>query len=249
MKLIKILILANLFQLVSCQNSIEMDFSNTKWVSDSLNIKEGNQWREFVFIDSNGNFTRTTWWNENYILDTGKLNTNKLIITGKSNYKIEIKDSFSINISTQNYEGYFHGNPWGKNLYFLESLNRFIVADSMKNLLVGNWLYEKNEVELNKYYNQVTNFTEFDFGKLKSVAHRNCENGLRITFLEDNTLNVENNSQDKITFKFKAGKEVINIERQDYIVALTYQLLDNNHLLVTKKSEALGKSKIYFKKE
>jgi hypothetical protein len=249
MKLIKILILANFFQLASCQNTIEMDFSNTKWVSDSLNIKDQNQWREFVFIDSIGNFTRTTWWNENYILDNGKLNTNKLIITGKSNYKIEIIDSFNIKISTQNYEGYFNGNPWEEHLYFLESLNRFIVADSVKNLLVGNWLYEKNEVELNEYYKQVTNFTEFDFGKLKSVAHRNCEKGLRLIFLEDNTLTAENNSQGKITFKFKAGKEVINIKRQDYIVAVTYQLLDSKHLLVTKKSEALGKSKIYFKKE
>ena len=187
MTIIQILVIILLTQFSYCQNSIEIDFSNTEWMSDSLEIKNETQWREFVFFDSIGNFTRTTWWNENYVLDKGEL-IKQTIKSEKGNYQIEIIDSFNIKISKPNYVGFFYGNPWKENNDFNESVNRFVIGDSIKKILIGNWEYESHEMKLAEHLNYYNEIPDFAKNKLERLGGLEIENKPNLEVTKNNEL-------------------------------------------------------------
>ena len=186
-RIIQILVIILLTQFSYCQNSIEIDFSNTEWMSDSLEIKNETQWREFVFFDSIGNFTRTTWWNENYVLDKGEL-IKQTIKSEKGNYQIEIIDSFNIKISKPNYVGFFYGNPWKENNDFNESVNRFVIGDSIKKILIGNWEYESHEMKLAEHLNYYNEIPDFAKNKLERLGGLEIENKPNLEVTKNNEL-------------------------------------------------------------
>lgn len=217
-------------------------------MSDSLEIEDESQWREFIFFDSMGRFTRTTWWNENYVLDKGKL-INQTIESGKGNYQIEIIDSFNIKISKPKYVGFFYGNPWKENTDFNRSLNRMIVGDSIKKKLIGTWKYDKNEIELSDYLKLYDELPEFAERKLKRVAQRKLEKDLKIHFTKENGLIAENEKEGQLEFRYIVDDKKIDISRSDYVISIKYELTNQNELVITKEYQTMGISKIYFKKE
>ncbi len=247
-RIIPILIIILSMQFIQCRKSIKMDFSNTEWISDSLDLKDQTQWREFVYFDSIGSFIRTTWWNENYVLDEGSL-AEYTIKAKKGDYKIEIIDSFNIKITKADYVGIFHGNPWKKDEDFDRNLNRFIFGDSIKKKLIGTWNYSRNEIELGDYLKLYDELPEFAEKKFKRVCQRSIGDDLKIQFTNKNKLIAENEEEGKIEFRYSVNEKEMDLSRSDYILSIDYELLNLENLVITKEYQSMGKSKIYFKKE
>ena len=234
--------------LCSCQNEVNIDFSNTEWISDSLVLSEGSQWKEFIYFDSIGNFRRASWWRENYLLDNGKLNKST-INTESDSYQIEIIDSFNIKLTKQNYQGFFNGNPWTKDEDFNSSLNRFIVGDSIKKKLIGIWEHVKNELELYEHLKLYDTIPEFASKKLLRIAQREINENLTLEFTKSNHFLAKDNINGEIEFRFIVDDNEIDISRSDYVISIDYKLSSQNELILTKEYQTMGKSTTYFKKE
>ena len=211
-------------------------------MSDSLEIKNETQWREFVFFDSIGNFTRTTWWNENYVLDKGEL-IKQTIKSEKGNYQIEIIDSFNIKISKPNYVGFFYGNPWKENNDFNESVNRFVIGDSIKKILIGNWEYESHEMKLAEHLNYYNEIPDFAKNKLERLGGLEIENKPNLEVTKNNELIVTDSLGNQIEYKFIFDDEEISIRRSDYIIRLGYEIDEKGNLIIVTKP-IVGESRI-----
>ena len=234
--------------LCSCQNEVNIDFANTEWISDSLVLTEGLQWKEFIYFDSIGNFNRASWWSDNYLLDNGELN-NSTIITENDSYQIEIIDSFNIKITKRNYQGFFYGNPWTKDKDFKSSLNRFIVGDSIKKQLIGKWEFVKNELELYEHLKLYDTIPEFASRKLLRFAQREINENLTLEFTKANHFLAKDNENGEIEFRFKVDDKEIDLSRSDYVISIDYKLSSQNELILTKDYQTMGKTTTYFKKE
>ncbi len=234
-------------QLGYCQNSIEIDFANTKWMSDSLAIEDEPQWREFIFFDSIGDFTRTTWWNEKYVLDKGEL-IGETIYGIENDYRIEIIDSFTIKVSKSNYVGFFYGNPWEINEDFNRSLNRFIVGDSIKKTIVGNWEYGSHELKLAdhlSFYEEIPDFAE---DKLSRIGGLKIGNSLTLEITKSNEFIVANSIGNTIEYWYIIDDDEISIRRLDYIIGLGYEVDENGDLVIINKPR-VGKARILMKRK
>jgi len=230
-----------------CQNSIEIDFSNTEWMSDSLVIVDEKQWREFIFFDSAGNFTRATWWNRNYILDKGELN-GEIVHGIKNDYRIEIIDSFNIKIYKPNYVGFFYGNPWRINEDFTRSLNRFVVGDSIKKRIVGNWEYESHELKLAEHLSFYEEIPDFAEDKLSRIGGLKIENKLSLKITESNEFIVADSIGNTIEYRYIIDDDEISIRRSDYIIGLEYEIDESGDLIIINKPR-VGKARILMKRK
>lgn len=225
---------------------MEIDFSNTEWMSDSLEVKDESQWREFVFIDSTGKFTRTTWWNQRYVLDKGEL-IDKIVKAENGNYQIEIIDSFNIKISKLNYVGFFHGNPWKENKNFKSSLNSFIIGDSMKEMMIGNWEYESHELKLAEHFSLDEEFSDFAKNKLERVGALKIINQPKLKITKDNEFIISDSLGNQIEYLFMIDDKAISIRRSDYIITLGYEFDKNGNLIIVNKLR-VGEANIKMKK-
>ena len=190
--------------------------------------------REFLFFDSIGNFTRTTWWNENYVLDRGIL-IDQTVETQSSKYQIEIIDSFNIKISRKKYAGYFYGNPWKQDEDFTRSLNRFIVGDSMKKLLVGNWVYELHEMKLAEHLNFYNKIPDFVENKLGRIGELKIENQPNLEITKSNEFIVTDSLGNIKSYRYIIDDDEISLRVSDYIISLGYEIDENGNLILINK--------------
>jgi hypothetical protein len=240
-----LLISANLFS----QTNIEIDYRHTEWASDTIYDLKEERWRDFILFDSLLNFTRASWWSEEYILDRGKLRNNDSIISLNGDYTLEVLDSNTIVISNDSYYGRFRGNPWKFNKYFDRYKTRFEVGDSIKKILLGIWHFDSLQV---KFDESIQIFDSIPMPEeLKDRFHsfygKKLNDSLSFNFSIDNILLVDDLISPSTKYSYKVDNEEIDLSKSDYVIGIDYKLIDDNHLKLIKKN-GLGKTYIYLQR-
>ncbi|WP_217806703.1 hypothetical protein, partial [Zunongwangia atlantica] len=210
--------------------SADIEFLVGEWISDSIN-PEPKHWREFIFIDNNRNFTKTSWWSNSYILQNNLiLKDGKIIQKGSIIYQIKIIDSNTIEFENANYYGRFKRDPFGG---YKESLKRFITGQKTKEELIGKWKYQNSEIieeEKNKDYPEgvIENY------RLRDLLHYNLPNIL-IEFAKDNRLKIEFGPKLE-EYSYIIDDESISLQKSDYVINFDYEfsngvlnIIDNKH--------------------
>ena len=241
--LILILILSTSVQ---AQREIDLEFLKGEWISDSLRTSEPERWRDFVFIDSLGQFYRTTWWSENYVLDKKlKVEGNRIKKNNDEQFKIVVIDSNTIELNGNNYYGLFKRDPWPNIGNFQESLNRFIVGDSIKKIITGGWIltkFEAIQTDNNDAYPQdyLNSYKNRDF------LNQSVEEKLEIKFNANNKFEITGNNGKLNYRRFMVDDEKIQLWKSDYIISLDFEFMDNNLVVIENKHGI--KRKLIFEK-
>ena len=228
------------------QSEITLEFLKGEWISDSLRTNETERWRDFVFIDSLGQFYRTTWWGEKNVLDKElKINGNRIEKSNEEKFKINAVDSNTIELNGTNYYGIFKRDPWPNIGSYQESLNRFIVGDSIKKVLLGNWNLTKCESI------QTDNNAEYPKEYLDSYKNRNFLNQsvkekIKIEFSADNKFEITGKNSKMKYHRYMVDDEKIQLWKSDYIISLYFELIDNKLVIIENKHGI--KRKLIFKK-
>ncbi len=217
------------------QKEITLEFLKGEWISDSLRTSEPDRWREFIFIDSLGQFYRTTWWSENYVLDK-KLKIERYSVTKNNAEYLNIVavDSNTIELNGNDYYGLFKRDPWPNIGNFEESLNEFIVGDSIKKKLIGNWNLKKIETI------QTDNNAEYpkdylDSYKNRAFLNQSIDKEVKITFTKNNEFEV-NGDNGKVNYhRFMVDNEKIQLWKSDYIISLYCELNENDLIIIENK--------------
>jgi hypothetical protein len=231
---------------IQAQKEIMLEFLKGEWISDSLRTSEPNRWREFIFIDSLGQFHRTTWWSENYVLDEKlKVERNRIRKNNAEYLNIVAIDSSTIELNGNNYYGLFKRDRWPNIGSYQESLNRFIVGDSIKKTLVGNWNLKKIEAI------QTDNNAEYPKEYLNSYKNRAFLNQpidkeVQIKFVKNNKFEVDGDNGKVHYHRFMVDDEKIQIWKSDYIISLYFELKEND-LIINENKHGI-KRKLIFKK-
>lgn len=224
-------------QLGICQkNPIEINFLKSEWISDSISVEDGEQWREFLFFDSIGNFTRTTWWNENYVLDKGKLVEEKIKSVKGKDYLIEIVDSTNIILRKSGYEGFFYRDPWEEIGTFERNVNRFILGDSIKKEILGEWIFDTIRYELSdayEGYDFIPDFVEIPLGEIPGGIK--LDKGLVIKFTNDNLFLCEETNGKVTKYRYTIDDKGIDLAISDMVIGIEIEGLNNNEVTLIRK--------------
>jgi hypothetical protein len=217
------------------QSEITLEFLKGEWISDSLRTNETKRWRDFVFIDSLGQFYRTTWWSENYVLDKKlKVNGNRIEKYNEEKFKITAVDSNTIELNGTNYYGLFKRDPWPNIGSYQESLNRFIVGDSIKKILIGNWKLEKIEaIQTDKNDEYPKEY--LDSYKNRDFLNQSVSKLVQITFKKNNKFEIKGNNGNIVYHRFMVDHEKIQLWKSDYIISLYSELKEDNLIIVENK--------------
>jgi hypothetical protein len=232
---------------VQAQKEITLEFLKGEWISDSLRTSEPDRWREFIFIDSLGQFHRTTWWSENYVLDEKlKVERNKIRKNNAEYLNIIAIDSSTIELNGNNYYGLFKRDRWPNIGSYQESLNRFIVGDSIKKILIGNWNLIKIEaIQTDKNDEYPKEY--LDSYKNRDFLNQSVINRVQITFKKNNKFEVKGNDGNIVYHRFMVDDEKIQLWKSDYIISLYSELKENNLVIVENKHGI--ERKLIFEKE
>lgn len=230
----------------NAQSEITLEYLKGEWISDSLRTNETQRWRDFIFIDSLGQFYRTTWWSENYILDKKlKLNGNRIEKSNEEKFKITAVDSNTIELNGKDYYGLFKRDPWPNIGSYQESLNRFIVGDSIKKVLTAKWNLIKCEAA------QTDHNAEYPKEYLDSYKNRNFLNQsvkekVEIEFNADNKFEITGNNGKMKYHRYMVDDEKIQLWKSDYIISMYFEFINNNLVVIENKHGI--KRKLIFKK-
>jgi hypothetical protein len=228
------------------QSEITLEFLKGEWISDSLRTSETERWRDFVFIDSLGQFYRTTWLSENYVLDKKLIiNGNRVEKSNEEKFRITAIDSNTIELNGTNYYGLFKRDPWPNIGSYKESLNKFIVGDSIKKILTGNWNLTKCEAI------QTDNNAEYPKEYLDSYKYRNFLNQsvkekVSIEFSADNKFEITGNNSKIKYYRYMVDDERIRLWKSDYIISMYFEFINDNLVVIENKHGI--KRKLIFKK-
>jgi hypothetical protein len=123
--------------------------------------------------------------------------------------------------------------------------NKDLYRDSIRNLIVGEWNYEKesHEMKLDKHLNYYEEIPDFAKKKLKRIAGMEITDSLKIQFTEDDKFIISNSDKNKIEYRLSIYKERFWISRSDYVITLYYKLDKKGKLILTNKPR-VGESKI-----
>ncbi len=228
------------------QSEITLEILKGEWISDSLRTNETERWRDFVFIDSLGQFYRTTWWSENYVLDKKlKVNGNRIEKSNEEKFKITSVDSNTIELNGTNYYGLFKRDPWPNIGSYQESLNRFIVGDSIKKLLTGKWNLKKIEVlQSDKNADYPKEYLESY--KYRDFLNQSAKEQLEITFRKDNKFQTNGNNGEINYHRFIVDDEKIQLWKSDYIISL-YCELNKGDLIIIEAKHGIERKLIFNK--
>jgi len=228
------------------QSEITLEFLKGEWISDSLRTNETERWRDFVFIDSLGQFYRTTWWSENYVLDKKlKVNGNRIEKSSEEKFKITAVDSNTIELNGTNYYGLFKRDPWPNIGSYQESLNRFIVGDSIKKLLTGKWNLKKIEIlQSDKNADYPKEYLESY--KYRDFLNQSAKEQLEITFRKDNKFQINGNNGEINYHRFIVDDEKIQLWKSDYIISL-YCELNKGDLIIIETKHGIERKLIFNK--
>ena len=120
-----------------------------------------------------------------------------------------------------------------------------LFRDSIKNIIIGEWEYEKESLEMKlaehlNFYEEIPGFAKRKFGKIVGME---ISDSLNIQFTEDDKLIISNSDKDQIEYSLSIYKERCWISRSDYVITLYYELDKKGNLILTNKPR-VGESKI-----
>ena len=140
-----------------------------------------------------------------------------------------------------------------KIIFLLLAINQIAIGqsyedlfrDSIKNLIVGEWEYEKetHEMKLAEHLNYYKEVPDFAKRKLGEIAGMEITDSLKIQFTVDDKFIISNSDKNKIEYRLSIYKERFWISRSDYVITLYYKLDKKGKLILTNKPR-IGESKI-----
>lgn len=215
-----------------------------EWMSDS-NAYEGGPWREFIFIDSSGTFTRTSWFSEDYVLNSNLLLKGDDVVKGDSIYfHIRLLDSFNITVTSNWYKGRFHRSFPVTSEHFEEARNRFVVGDSIKKRMAGSWDIVHHEM----LKPDSTLFIPEEL--LADLQERPFLGGYPVTtltmsFTKDNRLVISSDSV-KTEFEYLVDDNTLSLSKFDYVIKYKYSFRGDS--LCIEESRGATKRELIFVK-
>lgn len=148
MKSFLLVLFISLFQISCLQKNADLSFLNGVWVSDSLQVKNNDHWREFLYFKNGKLLAQTTWWGPNYVLNKNQNIHNNQFTDAKGNpYSITLIDSLTIEVKGNEYYGKFikEKHP-PENID--SAITEFEQAQKNRNQLIGTWKIIKLEKRL-----------------------------------------------------------------------------------------------------
>ena len=108
MKIILLIALLSIFQISCLDKKADLTFLNGEWITDTLNTKNSDNWKEFIYFRNGKILAHTTWWGKNYVLNENQNIVNNQFKDNQNNiYKIKVIDSSEIEIIGNNYYAIF----------------------------------------------------------------------------------------------------------------------------------------------
>lgn len=148
MKTSILILLISLFQISCLQKNADLSYLNGEWVSDSLQVKNNDHWREFLYFKNGKLLAQTTWWGQNYILNKNQNIQNSQFRDAKGNtYSINLLDSLTIEIKGNEYYGRFIKEK-SQSDDIDAAITEFKQAQKNRNQLIGTWKIVKLEKKL-----------------------------------------------------------------------------------------------------
>ncbi len=216
---------------IQAQKNVELEFLKGEWISDSIKTSESERWRDFIFIDSLGQFYRTSWWNDTYIIDNKLLvQKNEIKKNGEKYLTIKRIDSNSIELTGKNYYGLFKRDPWPNIGTFKESLNQFIIGDSIKSKLIGSWTLKN--IETTQTDNNANYPKEYlDSYKNRPFLSQPTKKEINLKFGSYNEFEISGENQ-TIEYRYIVDSEKISLSKSDYIITLNYNFKNKTLIII-----------------
>ena len=217
-----------------------------EWMSDS-NAYAGGPWREFIFIDSSGTFTRTSWLSEDYVLNSGlQLRGDDVVKADSLYFHLSLVDSFSIDVASNWYQGRFHRSSPVTSEYFAEDLKRFVDGDASKKRMLGSW----DVVHYKMLKPDSTLFLPDDY--LTEEQERPFlggypVTGLRLSFTKDNRLRISSDSV-ATDFEYLIDNEKLSLSKSDYVINYNYSFRGDS-LLIEESRGATRRELLFLKNQ
>lgn len=239
MKIILLIALLLLFQ-ISCSNKkTELAFLNGEWITDTLNTKNSENWKEFIYFRNGKILAHTTWWGRNYVLNENQNIVNEQFKDHHNNiYKIKVIDSSEIEIIGNNYYARFKkdkNQPKNINSEILE----FKKSQNNKQKLIGIWKIcniqkklEKEEFQKEPIYQELLKSSDFD--KFLNFPTK------KIDFIQFNhtSFTVFLKNKKEIKFDYIINSDSIDLYVGDVIYKIYYKLSENK--MVYKNFDKIG---------
>ncbi len=138
-------------------------------MTDSLNTKNSDNWKEFIYFKNGKLLAHTTWWGKNYILNENQNIINHKFQDNQNNsYKIEVIDSSQIEIIGKDYYAKFIKDKNQPNNINSEIL-QFKISQRNREKLIGKWqinnvqkILADKEYEKEPVYLELLKSSDFD---------------------------------------------------------------------------------------
>ena len=215
-----------------------------EWMSDTASY-EGGPWREFLYIDSTGSFMRATWWASEYVNDTNlRVAGTQILLDDSTYYSVDIIDSLHIEVTRPGYHGRFGRSTPVTSEYYQDWKNRFLVGNTSKQKLVGEWRI----VGIPVVRADSSAFIPDEY--LKEEAKRPFLGGspiisVSLTFSLNNEVKVVSDSS-KSDFKFTIDDEKISIPMGDTFYNHKYAF-NNDTLRLTQSRGVIYRDLLFLK--
>jgi len=228
MKILPLIIILLLF-CISCSNSkSDLTILDGEWITDSLNTKNSDNWKEFIYFKNGKLLAHTTWWGKNYILNENQTIINNQFHDNQNNsYKIEVIDSSQIKIIGKDYYAKFikdKNQPDNINSEILE----FKISQRNKEKLIGKWkinnvqkIVADKEYEKEPVYLQLLKST--DFNKFLSFPSSKID----FIQIDDSDFTVFFKDKKEIKFNYIINSDSIDLYVGDVIYNVRYKLSEN----------------------
>ncbi|GEM_PF-4016048 len=205
-----------------------MTILDGEWITDSLNTKNSDNWKEFIYFKNGKLLAHTTWWGKNYILNENQTIINNQFHDNQNNsYKIEVIDSSQIKIIGKDYYAKFikdKNQPDNINSEILE----FKISQRNKEKLIGKWkinnvqkIVADKEYEKEPVYLQLLKST--DFNKFLSFPSSKID----FIQIDDSDFTVFFKDKKEIKFNYIINSDSIDLYVGDVIYNVRYKLSEN----------------------
>lgn len=239
MKIILPIAFLLLFQ-ISCSNKkTELGILNGEWITDTLNTKNSDNWKEFIYFKNGKILAHTTWWGRNYVLNENQNILNEQFKDNQNNiYKIKVIDSSEIEIIGNNYYARFKkdkNQPENINSEILE----FKKSQNNKQKLTGKWKIssiqkklDKEEFQNEPIYKELLKSSDFDkflYFSTKEIDFIQFNYTIFSAFLKN---------KKKINLDYIVNIDSIDLYVGDVIYKIHYKLSENK--MVYKNFDKIG---------
>ncbi|WP_160136045.1 hypothetical protein [Chryseobacterium sp. c4a] len=225
MKTSMLVLCISLFQISCLQKNSDLSFLNGEWISDSLQVKNDDHWREFLYFKNGKLLAQTTWWGQNYVLNKN-LNIQKNQFTDAKGkiYSINLIDSLTIEVKGNEYYGRFIKEKFQpENID--STINEFEEAQKNRKQLIGTWKIIKLEKRLrsdadqkdpiNQEFLKSTEFNKLLYIPISSINHIDLDQ-------ENFTIHLKNGKNHQYPYILDTNS--IDVYSGDVIYPLKYKI-------------------------